>query len=47
LKNEIRRSGDAPRSKNNVQGELADCGHFIPEEPPDGLTKLLLDFLGR
>jgi haloacetate dehalogenase len=31
---------------DDVRGEPVDCGHFIPEERPDELTKLLIDFFG-
>lgn len=30
----------------DVRGEPLDCGHFIPEERPDELAKLLLSFFG-
>ena len=31
---------------DEVRGEPLECGHFIPEERPAELTKLLLDFFG-
>lgn len=31
---------------DDVRGEPLECGHFIPEERPAELAKLLLDFLG-
>ncbi len=31
---------------DDVRGEPLECGHFIPEERPAELTKLLLDFFG-
>ena len=34
------------RVANNVRGEvIPECGHFVPEEQPERLTELLLDFL--
>lgn len=30
----------------DVRGEALDCGHFIPEERPEQLAKLLLEFFG-
>jgi len=30
----------------DVRGEAIDCGHFIPEERPAELTKVLLEFFG-
>ncbi|MAI47229.1 MAG: alpha/beta hydrolase [Hyphomicrobiaceae bacterium TMED74] len=34
------------RVANNVRGEvIPECGHFVPEEQPEKLTALLLDFL--
>ncbi len=31
---------------DDVRGEPLECGHFIPEERPEELTKLLLNFFG-
>jgi pimeloyl-ACP methyl ester carboxylesterase len=28
-------------------GGIPDCGHFIPEEKPDELARLLREFLGK
>jgi len=34
------------RVANDVRGHvIADCGHFVPEEKPEELTRLLLEFL--
>jgi pimeloyl-ACP methyl ester carboxylesterase len=36
------------RVASNVRGAvIADCGHFVPEEQPEELCRLLLDFLGK
>jgi haloacetate dehalogenase len=32
---------------NNVEGQALPCGHAIPEERPEALTALLLDFFKR
>ncbi|KAF5633837.1 haloacetate dehalogenase H-1 [Fusarium tjaetaba] len=29
----------------NVRGKALECGHFIPEEDPEGLTEVLIPFL--
>jgi len=35
------------RVATDVRGAvIAECGHFVPEEAPDELSRLLLDFLG-
>jgi haloacetate dehalogenase len=31
----------------NVLGQSLDCGHFIPEEKPKELLKVLLPFLEK
>jgi pimeloyl-ACP methyl ester carboxylesterase len=28
-------------------GAIADCGHFIPEEQPEELARMLREFLGK
>lgn len=33
------------RSSASVSGHALDCGHFLPEEAPDGTLKALLGFL--
>jgi hypothetical protein len=38
---------DALKWVDDVCGELVDCGHSIPEQRPDELAKLLIDFFGR
>jgi pimeloyl-ACP methyl ester carboxylesterase len=36
------------RVATNVRGEvIADCGHFIPEEQPEILARMLLDFFAE
>lgn len=36
------------RVATNVRGAvIPECGHFVPEEQPDALNRLLLDFLGE
>lgn len=36
------------RVADNVEGHvIPESGHFVPEEQPEALTRLLLDFLGR
>ena len=32
-------------SRSTVEGHALDCGHFLPEEAPDGTLKALLDFM--
>ena len=31
-------------STNSVEGESVDCGHYIPEEAPEGLVQKVLEF---
>ncbi|WP_044563511.1 alpha/beta fold hydrolase, partial [Azospirillum sp. B4] len=31
---------------SDVRGHVLDCGHYVPEEAPDELVALLLEFLG-
>jgi haloacetate dehalogenase len=33
------------KSASSVTGHALDCGHFLPEEAPDGTLKALMDFL--
>lgn len=34
------------KASGNVAGTALDCGHFVPEEDPDGLLRALEGFLG-